>query len=562
MTPASFKTSNGSLIRVIGDPELLTMDRIQILRDHFDSDPRIASISIQATDVSELNETFLRATAPAGCLIALTDNDLTRKPETGINEDLDSLVAWSQAASQKGLWHDWWYLSSRDVCTASVILEPNELDLLEAQDPTGSHFHAKDISPINVNAISITVDVTWLGEHETGAQVLTTAAIGALANDSRITSIRLAGRTELPEYARHLTALGKVHMESTETEGEEGSEPHQSDIVWYPNQIDQRVDIGQARRLGKRVITTYLDLIAYDIGMYHSSPESWAAYRAMQRKIALSVDGITTISKDVAKRLYQETPRLEHKRIHAIPLGLDHIAQDSPMEIPQGLSATRPFLLVFGNDFNHKNRDFAIEVWEELLNRGESIDLILAGLHVKASSSKDREKDLIAKHVNLRGSIHTLGHVSSSERAWLLKNAQAIIYPSSAEGFGFVPYEAALLGTPTSFTSFGPLKEISQVSGLPRNWSTSSYAADLHELIHSETARTKRVTQLQDVRATLTWQHFANQLVEFFARVSQMPTVSSSVISSASSADAAALSKVLNSKSWKVTAPLRKIMKK
>jgi len=537
MESPTFKTKNGRIVTVTGDAQLLTMDRIQLFKDHFDSDPRIASISIMATDNKNLNETFLRATAPAGCLIAVVENDISHD---------------AQSASERGLWHDWWFTTSADAKKAEVIAQPSELDLQEREDPSTSHHAAFNNTPIDPNNLTVTIDITWLGPHETGAQVMTTAGTAALAEQPSIKSIRLVGLNELPTYAKHLIDHPKITL------GGEG----QTDIIWYPNQIDQRVDISKSRELGKRVVTTYLDLIAYDIPRYHASPEVWAAYRAMQRKIALSVDGITTISKDVAKRLYQESPRIDHKRIEAIPLGLNHIAQDFPVSMPHGLSASKPYLLVLGNDFNHKNRDFAIKVWEQLLNNGDSIDLVLAGLHVKSSSSKELEKELVAKHVNLRGSLHTLGHVSSSERAWLLKNAQAVLYPSSAEGFGFVPYEAALLGTPTSFTSFGPLKEISQVSGVPRNWSTSSYAADLHELIHSETARIKRVAQLQDVRATLTWHHFANLLVEFFAKVAQMPTVSSSVTSSASSADAALLSRVLNSKSWKVTAPLRRIMKK
>ena len=261
-----------------------------------------------------------------------------------------------------------------------------------------------------------------------------------------------------------------------------------------PNQIDQRVDISQARKLGRRVITTYLDLIAYDIPVHHESPESWAAYRAMQRKVALSVDGIATISKDVVKRRYQETPGLDPKRIQTIPLGLDHITADPEMTKPKELKTDKPFLLVLGNDFQHKNRDFAIEVWQQLLDQGHSIDLVLAGIHVKSSSSKKQEKELNNKHVNLQGSVHTLGHVSSSERALLLKNTQAVIYPSSAEGFGFVPYEASALGTPTTFVGFGPLKEISQLSAIPAIWTLESLTSDLEQILRSSQSRIEIVT--------------------------------------------------------------------
>ncbi len=540
MTDTTFKTKSGRVIHVHGDPQLLTMDRMQSISEHFDSDPRIASISLYPTEVTSANQTFLRATAPAGCLIAVAQSGLFDQNQ----ED------WATGASNRGLWHDWYLSTSRDIAKAETLREPSELDQQESQDPSSSHHHHHNNAAIDSKAMSLTVDVTWLGEYETGAQVLTTAAIAALANQDRITNITLTGLSELPAYAQHLTDHPKVTLDTN---------TKQSDILWYPNQIDQRVNIDQARTLGKRVVTTYLDLIAYDIPRYHASPEAWAAYRAMQRKIALSVDGITTISKDVAKRLYQETPRLDHKRIQAIPLGLDHITHESTTTKPKDFKATHDFILVLGNDFNHKNRDFAIEVWEELLNQGHTVDLVLAGLHVKSSSSQDQEKTLIKKHVNLRGQVHTLGHVTSEERAWLLSNAKAALYPSSAEGFGFVPYEAAAMNTPSTFTAFGPLKEISQLTNLPTDWDVQQFAQDLGQLLASEPAAQERVDQLNEIIRELTWQVFANQLTDFFTKVAEFPTVPTAALGTSSTAESAALAQVLSSKSWKLTAPLRKL---
>ena len=279
----------------------------------------------------------------------------------------------------------------------------------------------------------------------------------------------------------------------------------------------------------------------------------------MQRKIALSVDGITTVSKDVAKRLYQETPGLDPKRIQAIPLGLDHITADTEMTKPKELETDKPFLLVLGNDFLHKNRDFAIKVWQELLDQGHSIDLVLAGLHVKGSSSKKQEQELIDKHVNLRGTIHTLGHVSSEERAWLLANARAVLYPSSAEGFGFVPYEAAVLGTPASFAGFGPLKENSTATDLPASWNSSKFADDLANILVHEQHEERRRGQLKQRTNILNWHQFATQLSELFVRIANMSVISTASVGASSTAESAALAQVLSSKSWKITAPLRRI---
>jgi glycosyltransferase involved in cell wall biosynthesis len=545
-----FTTRKGNTITVNGDPELLallTMDRIEIVGDRFDTDPRIASVSLYPTTNPNANNTFLRATAPAGCLIAINHSDLF-DPES---DD------WATTASHRGLWHDWWLSNANDIKKARIIAQPSTLDQKELDDPSSSHYNSLNQQPIDTNNMTLTIDVTWLGPHETGAQVLTTAAIPKIADQPTIKSIRLIGLTELPSYAQHLTDHLKVTLEPDNEQAQET----QTDLIWYPNQIDQRVDISQSRKLGKRVITTYLDLIAYDIGKYHGDENAWAAYRAMQRTIALSVDGITTISADVAKRLYQEVPRLDTKRIQPIPLGLDHITINTSTEKPQELSSTkRPFILVLGNDFQHKNRDFAIDVWQQVLDQGINVDLVFAGLHVKSSSSKTQEDAKLKIHTNLRGEATTLGHVTSAQRAWLLENAAAVLYPSSAEGFGFVPYEAATLGTPSTFTTFGPLKEISQLTTTPTHWSVTEYATDLAQLLTQPEFANQRVNQLREVIATSTWDKFAQEFTTFATKIATMPTVPTSTINSSTAANE--LAAVLSSKAWRATAPIRRLRKK
>jgi glycosyltransferase involved in cell wall biosynthesis len=412
---------------------------------------------------------------------------------------------------------------------------PTELDQQELHDPSSSHHTALIESSPTPAALTVTIDATWLGPHETGAQVLTTAAIEALSRQPGIAAMTLTGIDRLPRYAEHLADLPNVRVAS--------EDPVRADVVWYPNQIDHRSNIGAARALGSRVITTYLDLIAYDIPRYHASDQAWGAYRALQRTIALSVDGITTISADVAQRLLQEVPRLDPQRVRPIPLGLDHItrqvpaAEDDIRGLAEAVSG-RPYLLVLGNDFVHKNRDFAIRVWERILEHGVSCDLVLAGLHVRSSSSKVQEDALLAVHTNLRGRVHTVGHVSSASRTWLLANAAAVIYPSSAEGFGFIPYEAAMCGTPTTFTAFGPLAEISGVTSVPRRWDVAEYAADVIALLTDEQAAGRRIQDLRGVQDRLSWDSFAKELVDFFVHIRSMPTATALVPNTALAAAA------------------------
>ncbi len=552
------RSRHGRTLVVVGDPALLTMDRLSEFTSRIDSDPRIASLSLVPGPARQ--GSWLRAAAPAGALVVVA-TDLDDLVGAFDPEAEDGLESWARRASERGLWHDWWVTADADVAHAEDPRHAAAVDSLEADDPSSSRHYAMRVYRPKAGRLTVTVDATWLGPHETGAQVLTTAALGALAKREDVTEIRLVGLAELPAYAAHLVDEPNIRVVTDD------DAPPRSDVVWYPNQIDGRSNIAAARRLGARVVTTYLDLIAYDIPRYHGSPEAWHAYRALQRRIALSVDGITTISADVASRLMDEVPRLDPDRVLALPLGLDHITVEQAPEQPgddvselvRSLGGKR-FVAVLGNDFQHKNRDFAIKVWEAALQAGQPCDLVLAGLHVKSSSSKEAEDDLAARHLDLRGRIHTVGHVSSQSRAWLLANATAVLYPSSAEGFGFVPYEAAALDTPTVFTDFGPLREISGVAGLPAGWSVERYAEDLVSMLSDEAARTERVAALRLAIAQHTWAGFAEELTRFFERITRMPEVPTSAVGAdTAAADAAALSAVLSSRTWRATEPLRRM---
>ena len=283
-------------------------------------------------------------------------------------------------------------------------------------------------------------------------------------------------------------------------------------------------------------------------------------------RIALSVDGITTISADVANRLLQEVPRLVTERVQPILLGLDHVTttRDDPGSDIDGLRdqlGSRPFVLVLGNDFRHKNRDFAIKVWERTLEAGVNCDLVLAGLHVKSSSSRELEDQLLSQHTNLRGQAHSVGHVSPGSREWLLEHAAVILYPSSAEGFGFVPYEAAALGTPSTFAGFGPLAEISGVKDVPPRWSVDAFAADVKVMLTDPEKAHERVSRLRTAIESSTWAQFAEELLGFIERIDSLPPVEGSLVGGGAG-DAAVLTAVLSSKTWRATSPLRKLGKR
>jgi glycosyltransferase involved in cell wall biosynthesis len=145
---------------------------------------------------------------------------------------------------------------------------------------------------------------------------------------------------------------------------------------------------------------------------------------------------------------------------------------------------------------------------------------------VRSSSSGDLERSLISAHINLRGRFHAVGHVTGESRAWLLQKAAAVLYPTSAEGFGFVPYEAAALGTPTTFTAFGPLYEVSHLDSVPQSWTVDAYATDLLKLLSDEDSSRQRVVELSAALERLTWDNFARELASFFSHIRSLPQAS------------------------------------
>ena len=118
----------------------------------------------------------------------------------------------------------------------------------------------------------------------------------------------------------------------------------------------------------------------------------------------------------------------------------------------------------------------------------------------------------------------------------------------------------ALPISPTTFTDFGPLREIAAASGLPQSWTVEAHAADLVALLSDDVARGRRLDELQQAIARHTWSDFAGGLAAFFQRVVEMPEVATSAIGADSAAaDAAQLSAILSSRTWRAAERLRRL---
>ena len=216
---------------------------------------------------------------------------------------------------------------------------------------------------------------------------------------------------------------------------------------------------------------------------------------------------------------------VDPQRLHAIPFGTGHLTGNEPTEMPRELVARGyvegQFILCLGTDYAHKNRDLALAVIAELHQRGHSHALVMAGPTVPYGSSRLSEANLMLHHrQTLEPEVFLLPDLPSSERNWLIRHADLVLYPSSAEGFGLVPYEAARFGTPTLFTRFGPLQELApDIPVAADDWSPDSLADAADSLLSDPAQARVQVESCLAAGTKYTWAATAERLADLYRHV-------------------------------------------
>jgi glycosyltransferase involved in cell wall biosynthesis len=369
--------------------------------------------------------------------------------------------------------------------------------------------------------LRVLIDASCLGPVENGTQVQTLALIAALAERDDVRWIGAALAGSMPRYAEKVLVHPKIEVLRTESLRFSESVP-KADILHRPFQ-PSRLPWRNWRGAADRILITIQDLIAYNIGAYYV-PDQWSAYRSNIMSGVSMADGIVVISHDVARDLYQERLPVIDERLFVVENGTDHLTGDEAEVFPAELHArgwvARPFMVVLGANYSHKNRDVAIEVLKILRTKHPDLGLVLAGVSVPEGSSRVLEA---AEGFAEEGFI-VIPDVTSEERNWLLRHAEICLYPTAAEGFGLVPFEAARFGTPTVFARFGPLAEVlPDVPFAAKSWDPVALAGVCESLLGDPHRRRDQVEATLKAGTQYTWDATAAQLVQAYRRLIAEP---------------------------------------
>lgn len=212
-------------------------------------------------------------------------------------------------------------------------------------------------------------------------------------------------------------------------------------------------------------LVTCHDLLAVRsaLGEIKENPTKWTG-RQLQKmilnglKIARHIICISETTKNDILRL----TGLDPKDASVIYYGLNY--PYSPMEKQEakkilkslGIKFGKPFFLHVGKDSWYKNRLGILDIFRYVLEFAENsqFNLVFAG-----DDLTERTKKFVVKYT-LKNRVFTIPFVEKESLRALYSSAEALLYPSLQEGFGWPIIEAQACGCPVFTTNRAPMTEV------------------------------------------------------------------------------------------------------
>jgi glycosyltransferase involved in cell wall biosynthesis len=462
-------------------------------------------------------------TAPARALVGAVDETL---------EPREALADFCARATAAGLAHvvaDEVYVGHRGDGEAPAAA--GDPGLAAAIDEAANDRHSRLgrallAASVVLEPLRVTIDARPLSGGVTGTTIHLVELIGALAARDDVHVRALLPERIGDEAAAALRAMGgAVEAVDAATPWEQLGRTH---VVHRPWQVESAQEMAELDRLGERTVVTNQDLIGYRTPSVFESPARWRDYRQATRD-ALGLAAMVLFFSQTAAddALADDLVAPDRARVVALGARNEHLALTPAAAPPAGLAidGERPFLLVLGNRYRHKNVRFALELLAALRDeQGWDGDLVIAGAEVLHGSGSGDDAAWLLGHPEYTRHVHTVGAVTEPEKAWLLRAAAAVVYPSTYEGFGLIPFEAAAAGTPCLAAPTSALRDTLPAElSLLTPWDASASAARAIGVLTPGAARDALVDGLRAAAAPLTWSATGAALVDAYRAAVRLP---------------------------------------
>ena len=225
--------------------------------------------------------------------------------------------------------------------------------------------------------------------------------------------------------------------------------------------LDRIGHAGWVRRSGVRAVYFVHDLIPIDHPEHCRVGES-DKHRARVRAMLNLGSGVIANSRDTLSLLTgfaeREGIAMPHSTL-AAPLGVD-----APWFSTAGLPlapelAARPYFVVLGTIEGRKNHVLLLKLWRAMADAmGEACPrLVIVG---RRGWQADEALALLDHDPGLRAHVTERSDCTDAELLGLLRGAEALLFPTLAEGYGLPLVEALALGTPVIASDLPVFREI------------------------------------------------------------------------------------------------------
>jgi glycosyltransferase involved in cell wall biosynthesis len=238
-------------------------------------------------------------------------------------------------------------------------------------------------------------------------------------------------------------------------------------------------------------------------------PRNLAFVRSQVRRTARRADVVLATS-DFAAAAISSGLGVEPDRIRAIPPGLDAMfatpAADGIEALRFRFGLARPYLLSVGTVEPRKNLAFLADVFDAAT--WFDGDLVLAGaLGWKYEPILDR-----LQAARRSSAIRLLQGVGDDALPALYAGAEAFLFPSIDEGFGFPPLEAMACGTPVVASAGGALPEVlGEAARIVQGFDVDAWSDATRSVVEDAAERARRVALGHTRTALYSWETAARR---------------------------------------------------
>jgi len=208
------------------------------------------------------------------------------------------------------------------------------------------------------------------------------------------------------------------------------------------------------RRLGAAPVFLVHDLIPISHPEYCRPGELERHQRRMDAALRIS-RGLIANSRETLRDLQAYADRQDLAMPPAIAAHLAPPVLPSPGSNPLG----RPYFVMLGTIEPRKNHWMVLQVWRHLIEKHGSAapQLVIVG---QRGWECENVVDLLERAAHVREHVIELPRCSDAQLVTYLHHAQALLFPSFAEGYGLPLVEALSAGTPVIASDLPVFKEI------------------------------------------------------------------------------------------------------